>query len=74
MNNIPFFESPAFWILIGCFIGGAIGFIGMAILCASGRASLDEENMRLRASLERVKESLAKCIASRTKRFKKVGK
>jgi len=68
MSNIPFFQSPAFWILIGCFIGGFVGIIGMAILCASGRASLDAENMELRIKLERVKESLAKCMAAKIKR------
>jgi len=71
MSNIPFFQSPAFWILVGCFIGGVIGIIGMAILCASGRASLDAENMELRYKLERVKERLAKCRASKTKEHRK---
>ena len=71
MSNIPFLESPAFWILVGCFIGGVVGFIGMALLCTSGRASLDEENMELRYKLEKTKDSLAKCIARQTKRFRK---
>ncbi len=71
MSNIPFFESAAFFILIGCVIGGIIGFVGAIIIAASGRASLDEENMQLRCNLERVKESLAKCIARQTNRHRK---
>ena len=41
MNS--FFQSWAFWFIIGCFVGGAIGFIGAAILAASSRASRAEE-------------------------------
>ena len=46
MNN--FFQSWAFWFLIGCFVGGAIGFIGAAILAASSRASRAEEEWEAR--------------------------
>jgi len=40
---MPIFHSHAFWFIIGCFVGGAIGFIGAAILAASGRDSRAEE-------------------------------
>lgn len=46
MNN--FFQSYALWFLIGCFVGGAIGFIGAAILAASSRASRAEEEWEAR--------------------------
>jgi len=42
---IEFFHSHAFWFIIGGFVGGAIGFIGAAILAASGRASRMEERI-----------------------------
>ena len=40
-----FFQSWVFAFIIGCFIGGAIGFIGAVILAASGRASRMEERI-----------------------------
>lgn len=40
-----FFQSWAFAFIIGCFVGGAIGFIGAAILAASGQASRAEDRI-----------------------------
>lgn len=40
---INFFHSWAFAFIIGCFVGGFIGFIGAAILAASGKASRMED-------------------------------
>jgi gas vesicle protein len=52
---IDFFHSWAFAFIIGCFVGGAIGFIGAAILAASGRASRMEEKIEDRLVYEAVK-------------------
>ena len=38
-----FLHSWAFAFIIGCFVGGAIGFIGACILAVAGRASRVEE-------------------------------
>lgn len=42
---IDFFHSWAFAFIIGCFIGGCFGFLGAAILAASGQASRMEEKI-----------------------------
>jgi len=44
---IEFFHSQAFWFIIGCFVGGAIGFIGAALCAASGRDSRMEERIEI---------------------------
>jgi len=40
-----FFHSQAFAFILGCFVGGLIGFIGAVILAASGKASRMEERI-----------------------------
>ena len=40
-----FTQSWALWFIIGCFVGGCFGFLGAAILAASGKASRMEERM-----------------------------
>lgn len=42
---MSFFESYAFYFLLGLFIGTIFSFVVAAILCVSGRASRDEERM-----------------------------
>ena len=42
---MSFFESYAFYFLVGLFIGTMLGFFIAVILCASSRASRDEERM-----------------------------
>ena len=43
-DNMPeFTQSWAFAFIIGCFVGGCFGFLGAAILAASGKASRMEE-------------------------------
>jgi len=41
-----FTQSWLFAFIIGCFVGGFIGFLGAAILAASGRGSRMEEEQR----------------------------
>ena len=44
MTEINFFQSWAFAFIIGCFVGGAIGFFVAAILAASGKVvGMEEE-------------------------------
>lgn len=45
-----FFHSQAFAFIIGCFIGGAIGFFVAALCAGSGRASRAEEEMIYKAA------------------------
>lgn len=52
MTETPtFFQSWAFYFLLGCFVGGIIGFIGAALLAASGQASRQEEFWEMQAKL-----------------------
>lgn len=40
-----FFHSWAFWFIIGCFVGGTVGFITAALCAASSKRSRAEDEL-----------------------------
>ena len=56
---MSFFRSWAFAFILGCFVGGAIGFIGAALCAVSGRASRVEEKREDRQKYLRSKQMVS---------------